>query len=48
MRYRLTENKLRGMIHEAVKGMLKETNGNDTIDREWYSQKGAILDDEEE
>ena len=48
MRYRLTENKLRGMIHEALKGMLKETNGNDTIDREWYSQKGAILDDEEE
>ena len=34
MRYRLTENKLRGMIHEAVKGMLQETNGNDTIDNE--------------
>ena len=45
---KLRESELRRMIAESIRGTLKESNGNDTIDREWYSQKGAILDDEEE
>ena len=45
---KLKESDLKRMIAESIRGTLKESNGNDTIDREWYSQKGAILDDEEE
>ncbi len=47
-RIRLTESDLHRIVKESVNRVLKETNGNDTIDREWYSKRGAILDDDEE
>lgn len=45
-RVRLTESDLHRIVKESVNRIVEESNGNNTIDSESYSQKGAFFDDE--